>query len=43
MEGQSQIDQPKPEPKKRSVFQVPTLLEVERNFLKKQMIGILLT
>ena len=35
MEGQSQIDQPKPEPKKRSVFQVPTLLEVEEEFFKK--------
>ena len=35
MEGQSQIDQPKPEPKKRSVFQVPTLLEVEQEFFEK--------
>lgn len=35
MEGQSQIDQPKPEPKKRSVFQVPTLLEVEQEFYEK--------
>ena len=33
MEGQSQIDQP--EPKKRSVFQVPTLLEVEQEFFEK--------
>lgn len=35
MEGQSQIDQPKPEPKKRTVFQVPTLLEVEQEFFEK--------
>lgn len=35
MEGQGQIDQPKPEPKKRSVFQVPTLLEVEQEFFEK--------
>ena len=35
MEGQSQIDQPKPEPKKRTVFQVPTLLEVEEEFFLK--------
>lgn len=35
MEGQSQIDQPEPEPKKRSVFQVPTLLEVEQEFFEK--------
>lgn len=35
MEGQSQIDQPKPEPKKRLVFQVPTLLEVEQEFFEK--------
>lgn len=35
MEGQSQIDQPKLEPKKRSVFQVPTLLEVEQEFFEK--------
>ena len=35
MEGQRQIDQPKPEPKKRSVFQVPTLLEVEQEFFEK--------
>ena len=35
MEGQSQIDQPKPEPKKRSVFQVPTVLEVEQEFFEK--------
>ena len=33
MEGQNQIDQP--EPKKRSVFQVPTLLEVEQEFFEK--------
>ena len=35
MEGQSQIDQPKPEKAKRSVFQVPTLLEVEQEFFEK--------
>ena len=35
MEGQSQIDQPKPEKPKRSVFQVPTLLEVEQEFFEK--------
>lgn len=35
MEGHSQIDQPKPEKAKRSVFQVPTLLEVEQEFFEK--------
>ena len=35
MEGQNQIDQPKPEKAKRSVFQVPTLLEVEQEFFEK--------
>ena len=35
MEGTSQIDQPKPEKAKRSVFQVPTLLEVEQEFFEK--------
>ena len=37
MEGQSQIDQPKPEKAKtkREVFQVPTLLEVEQEFFEK--------
>lgn len=35
MEVQSQIDQPKPEKAKRSVFQVPTLLEVEQEFFEK--------
>lgn len=35
MEGKSQIDQPKPEKAKRSVFQVPTLLEVEQEFFEK--------
>jgi len=35
MEGQSQIDQPKPEKAKRTVFQVPTLLEVEQEFFEK--------
>lgn len=35
MEGRSQIDQPKPEKAKRSVFQVPTLLEVEQEFFEK--------
>lgn len=35
MEGRGQIDQPKPEKPKRSVFQVPTLLEVEQEFFEK--------
>lgn len=35
MEGQSQIDQPKPEKAKRTVFKIPTLLEVEQEFFEK--------
>jgi len=35
MEGQGQIDQPKPEKAKRSVFKIPTLLEVEQEFFEK--------
>lgn len=35
MEGQSQIDQPKPEKAKREVFQIPTIAEVEQEFFEK--------